>query len=180
MICQVWLCHAIAYLLCPINPSEQRPTLKAGQECYHHHRPSITPGASTSLGRCENAADKDQLTMIHFLGIRKRWSRQRLIPTTICSLLTLFHFNFVLFTRPSSYPLLNYLPSLLETLLLIVTLLTCALNILTQLLLEGEVRRPLFGHSRSLAPPLRRRFLRGAASPWNCESGGNQRGRSGK
>lgn len=101
---------------------------------------------------CENLADKDQLTMVHFLGIKKRWSRQRLVPTTICSLLTLLHFNFVLFTRPSSYPLLNYLPSLLETLLLIVTLLTCALNVLTQLLLEGEVRRPLFGHSRSLAP----------------------------
>lgn len=33
-----------------------------------------------------------------------------------------------------------------------VTLLTCTLNALTQLLLEGEIRRPLFGHTRTLAP----------------------------
>ena len=34
----------------------------------------------------------------------------------------------------------------------IITLLTIGLNALTQLLLEGEIKRPLFGHSRSLAP----------------------------
>lgn len=90
--------------------------------------------------------------MIHFLGVKKRWAKYRLVPTTICSLITLIHFNYVLLTKPSSYPLLNYLPCLLETILLLVTLLTCGLNALTQLLLEGEIRRPLFGHARSLQP----------------------------
>jgi len=47
---------------------------------------------------------------------------------------------------------LNYLPCLLETILLLVTLLAISLNVLTQLLLEGEVTRPLFGHARTLAP----------------------------
>lgn len=90
--------------------------------------------------------------MIHFLGVKKRWAKYRLVPTTVCSLVTLIHFNYVLLTKPSSYPLLNYLPCLLETILLMVTLLTCGLNALTQLLLEGEIRRPLFGHTRSLQP----------------------------
>ena len=67
-------------------------------------------------------------------------------------MITLIHFNYVVLTKPSSYPLLNYLPSLLETLLLLVTLLTISLNSLTQLLLEGQITRPLFGHQRSLIP----------------------------
>lgn len=67
-------------------------------------------------------------------------------------MISLAHFNFVLLKKPASYPLLNYLPSLLETLLLLVTLLTISLNALTQLLLEGQITRPLFGHQRSLVP----------------------------
>ncbi|KAH8117095.1 hypothetical protein DFH11DRAFT_1687859 [Phellopilus nigrolimitatus] len=93
-----------------------------------------------------------QLTMIHSLGVKKRWARYRLVPTSICSLANLIHFNVALLTKPSSYPLLNYLPCLLETILVLVTLLTIGLNVLTQLLLEGEINRPLFGHARSLAP----------------------------
>ena len=90
--------------------------------------------------------------MCHFLDVKRRWSRYRLIPTGICAMITLIHFNYVVLTKPSSYPLLNYLPSLLETLLLLVTLLTISLNALTQLLLEGQITRPLFGHQRSLIP----------------------------
>ncbi|TDL24881.1 hypothetical protein BD410DRAFT_766450 [Rickenella mellea] len=93
-----------------------------------------------------------QLTMTHFLGIKKTWARQRLIPTGICSILTLLHFHAVLLTSPSSYPLLNYLPCLLESLLVLVTALACTLNVLTQLLLEGTISRPLFGHTRTLVP----------------------------
>lgn len=90
--------------------------------------------------------------MTHALEVNQRWSRQRLVPTTICSLLTLFHFHCVLFTSPTSYPVLNYLPCLLDTFLILVTLLTCTLNALTQLLLEGEIRHPLIGHTRTLLP----------------------------
>ncbi|EJD02179.1 uncharacterized protein FOMMEDRAFT_168701 [Fomitiporia mediterranea MF3/22] len=93
-----------------------------------------------------------QLALVHSLGIRKKWAKYRLVPTTICSLATIIHFNAVLFTKPASYPMLNYLPCLLETLLLLITLLTITLNALTQLLLEGEITRPLFGHAQTLAP----------------------------
>lgn len=48
--------------------------------------------------------------------------------------------------------MLNYLPCLLETMLLLITILTITLNAVTQLLLEGEITRPLFGHARTLAP----------------------------
>lgn len=90
--------------------------------------------------------------MIHVLGTRKKWSRHRLVPTAICSLASLLHFNIVLLTKPTSYPLLNYLPNLLETVLLLLTFLTAFLNVATQILLEGQVTRPLFGHAASLAP----------------------------
>ncbi|THH08324.1 hypothetical protein EW145_g2783 [Phellinidium pouzarii] len=93
-----------------------------------------------------------QLSMIHALGVKRRWSQYRLVPTSICSLATLIHFNVALLTKPATYPLLNYLPCLLETTLLFITLLTISLNVLTQLLLEGHVNQPLFGHARTLAP----------------------------
>ena len=48
--------------------------------------------------------------------------------------------------------MLNYLPCLLESLLLSVTLLTIALNALTQILLTGQIRQPLLGHTGRLMP----------------------------
>ncbi|THU80622.1 hypothetical protein K435DRAFT_767892 [Dendrothele bispora CBS 962.96] len=48
-------------------------------------------------------------------------------------------------TGTSSYPILNYIPNIFETLLLLTIFLTIALNALTQLLLTGEVSRPLLG-----------------------------------
>lgn len=86
------------------------------------------------------------------LGVSQRWSHQRLVPTSITSLFSLVHFHTVLWFSPSSYPLLNYMPCLFETGLIAVTLLTIALNVLTQLLLEGSVTRPLFGHQATLLP----------------------------
>ncbi|TFY65006.1 hypothetical protein EVG20_g5753 [Dentipellis fragilis] len=93
-----------------------------------------------------------QLSMIHFLGVKQSWSNQRLVPTTICSLLTLLHFHSVLWFSPASYPLLNYMSCIFESLLIVVTLLAFALNALTQILLEGAVTRPFFGHAATLMP----------------------------
>lgn len=90
--------------------------------------------------------------MIHFLGVKKEWSKQRLIPTTLCSLISLIHFHSVFWTSPTSYPLLNYFPAFLESFLALATILACGLNALTQILLEGAITRPIFGHAESLGP----------------------------
>jgi len=93
-----------------------------------------------------------QLAMIHTLGVRRRWANQRLIPTAICGLLTLFHFHYVYFFSSTPYPLISYLPSLLESLLLVIIILTVSLYLLTQLLLDGHISLPILGHYRGLAP----------------------------
>jgi hypothetical protein len=90
--------------------------------------------------------------MIHFIGAKQSWSNQRLIPTTICSVLTLAHFHWVIWFSPSSYPLLNYVSCVFESLLVLVILLAFSLNILTQLLLEGSITRLFIGHTTSLMP----------------------------
>lgn len=93
-----------------------------------------------------------QLTIMHILGVKQRWSHQRLIPTMIITFLSLAHFHTVLWFSPASYPLLNFVPCVFESALTLVTLLTISLNALTQLLLEGTVTRPLFGHQATLLP----------------------------
>ena len=93
-----------------------------------------------------------QLSMIHSIGAKQSWSNQRLVPTTICSVLTLIHFHVVLWFSPSLYPLLNYVSCIFETLLVLVILVAFSLNILTQLLLEGSITRPFIGHAASLMP----------------------------
>jgi hypothetical protein len=90
--------------------------------------------------------------MIHFIGAKQSWSNKRLVPTTICSVLTLTHFHWVLWFSPSSYPLLNYVSCIFESLLLLVIVVAFCLNILTQLLLEGSVTRLFIGHAASLMP----------------------------
>ncbi|KAL0572800.1 hypothetical protein V5O48_009165 [Marasmius crinis-equi] len=114
-----------------------------------------------------------QLTIFHFLSVRKKWSSHRLIPTALSSFLSLLHFHSTLvahsfFEPPSSspspsdaaqspqrmysgpaglgnYPILNYIPNLFETTLLLLITLTILLNTLTQLLLTGKVTKPLLG-----------------------------------
>ncbi|KAG7448355.1 uncharacterized protein BT62DRAFT_766865 [Guyanagaster necrorhizus] len=109
-----------------------------------------------------------QLTVFHILSIRKQWSTHRLIPTALTSILSLIHFHITLLMHsysslplhssdkdiPSSYsspngtanyPLLNYIPNLFETMLLITIVLTISLNCLTQLVLTGSITRPLLG-----------------------------------
>ena len=93
-----------------------------------------------------------QLSMIHFVGVKQSWSNQRLIPTTICSMLTLIHFHSVLWFSPTSYPLLNYVSCIFDSTLILVILVAFSLNILTQLLLEGSVTRLFVGHAASLMP----------------------------
>ncbi|KAF9227586.1 hypothetical protein BS17DRAFT_773994 [Gyrodon lividus] len=93
-----------------------------------------------------------QLAIIHCLGIKQRWSNHRLVPSAFVSLLALIHFHWVLWFSESSYPLLNYMPCLFESILLSVTLLAIFLNLLTQVVTEGSVARPLFGHHAALLP----------------------------
>ncbi|OBZ69160.1 hypothetical protein A0H81_10915 [Grifola frondosa] len=90
--------------------------------------------------------------MIHCLEVKQRWARQRLIPTTICAVLNLIHFHSVVWVNSPAYPLTNYIPCVVESGLVVVVILTIALNALTQLLLEGAVTHPLFGHVESLMP----------------------------
>ncbi|KAF4576399.1 hypothetical protein EYR36_001003 [Pleurotus pulmonarius] len=101
-----------------------------------------------------------QLTIFHILSINKRWAHHRLLPTALSSCLSLTHFHLTLWSHPSpfspydrasnppsitSYPLLNYIPNIFESLLLATSLLTITLNAITQLLLTGHIDRPLVG-----------------------------------
>ncbi|KAH7914036.1 hypothetical protein BJ138DRAFT_1001063 [Hygrophoropsis aurantiaca] len=93
-----------------------------------------------------------QLTLIHIMGIKQRWSNHRFIPSAFVGILGLLHYHTVLWFSDSSYPLLNYMPCLFESILVGITLLAIFLNILTQLVTEGSVTRPLFGHQATLLP----------------------------
>lgn len=92
------------------------------------------------------------LTIVHCLGIKQKWSNHRLIPSAVVSLLGLFHFHAVLWFSKSSYPLLNYMPCLFETILLSFIVLAVFLNALAQFVTEGSITRPLFGHHSVLLP----------------------------
>ncbi|KAK1232925.1 hypothetical protein PQX77_003938 [Marasmius sp. AFHP31] len=112
-----------------------------------------------------------QLTIFHLLSVRKRWSGHRLLPTALSSILSLIHFHSTLFvyalaentsssipdgvqpprklySSPAGighYPILNYIPNLFESVLLLLISLTIFLNTITQLLLTGKVTKPLLG-----------------------------------
>lgn len=90
--------------------------------------------------------------MTHCLEIKRSWAHQRLIPSTICGILALAHFHSIVWTSPTAYPLTNYVPCVAESIMLAITLLALFLNVLTQLLLENNISRPLFGHTASLMP----------------------------
>lgn len=91
---------------------------------------------------------------MHLLGMKKSWARQRLIPTTMCTAITMIHFHSVFWRSPVSYPLFNYFPVLLESLLIASTILVCALDALTQILLEGTVTRNILCRGGSSMPRL--------------------------
>ncbi|KAI6045632.1 hypothetical protein EDC04DRAFT_2634109 [Pisolithus marmoratus] len=92
------------------------------------------------------------LTIVHCLGIKQKWSNHRLIPSAVVTLLGLIHFHAVLWYSKSSYPLLNYMPCLFESLLLSFIILAVFLNVLAQFVTEGSITRPLFGHHSVLLP----------------------------
>ncbi|GAB1520057.1 hypothetical protein RhiTH_003130 [Rhizoctonia solani] len=81
-----------------------------------------------------------QLSILHVLAINKRLSRQRLIPTTVCGLLSITHFTYVTLFSKSTYPFFTYLNSLLEAFLVGIIVLTGVLHCLTRLLLQGKLR----------------------------------------
>jgi hypothetical protein len=95
-----------------------------------------------------------QVTMIHLLGMKQSWSRQRLIPTAMCTAITMIHFHSVFWRSPVSYPLFNYFPVLLESLLIASTILVCLLDALTQIFLEGAVTRNILCRGGLLMPML--------------------------
>ncbi|CCL98766.1 uncharacterized protein FIBRA_00771 [Fibroporia radiculosa] len=86
--------------------------------------------------------------------VKKQWSRLRLPPTTACALLNLAHFHSIIWTSPSSYPLTNFFPCVVESMLCFIVSLSVGLNVLTQLLVEGSITRPLFGHVQTLLPKM--------------------------
>jgi len=92
--------------------------------------------------------------MLHCLEVKKSWARLRLVPTTFCSLLSLIHFHSVIWTSPTSYPLTNFFPCVVESMLVCLISFSALLNVVTQLLLEGAVTRPLFGHVDTLMPKM--------------------------
>ncbi|KAI0315241.1 hypothetical protein OF83DRAFT_1132833 [Amylostereum chailletii] len=93
-----------------------------------------------------------QLCMIHMMGIKRAWTNHRLLPTTVCSLLGLFHFSYVVLTYPARYPIINYTSAAFEATLALVIVVTFTLNALTQILLDGALTRPLVGHAAFISP----------------------------
>lgn len=86
--------------------------------------------------------------------MKKSWARLRLIPTTFCSLLSLIHFHAVIWTAPTLYPLTNFFSCVVESMLVCLIAFSLLLNVITQLLLEGAITRPLFGHVDTLMPKM--------------------------
>ena len=64
----------------------------------------------------------------------------------------MIHFHSVVWKSPASYPLFNYFPVLLESFLIATTIFVCALDALTQILLEGSITRTILCRSGSLMP----------------------------
>ncbi|KAK7694117.1 hypothetical protein QCA50_003693 [Cerrena zonata] len=93
-----------------------------------------------------------QLALTHCMEIRPKWAKLRLVPTTIVGVLSLVHFHAVFWFYPTSYPIPNYVPNLVESVLLCITLFTLSLNAFTQLCLTGGISKPLLGHTASLMP----------------------------
>ncbi|KAI1791748.1 hypothetical protein LXA43DRAFT_888675 [Ganoderma leucocontextum] len=87
------------------------------------------------------------LTVMHCLEIQRRWSHWRLALSTVNGLLALLHFHYVLWFSPTPFPLTTYAARVVESAMFSIIALTVALNALTQLLSEGSISRPLFGHS---------------------------------
>ncbi|OSX65677.1 hypothetical protein POSPLADRAFT_1044986 [Postia placenta MAD-698-R-SB12] len=93
-----------------------------------------------------------QLTWLHCFEAHPRTARKRLLPTTVCSILTLVHFHTIFWRASTEYPLTNLFPCAVESLLLGIVLLAVGLSAASQLLAEGALVRPLLGHAGALQP----------------------------
>ncbi|KAH7107583.1 hypothetical protein BKA62DRAFT_139030 [Auriculariales sp. MPI-PUGE-AT-0066] len=94
-----------------------------------------------------------QLTLLLLMSLRKQSASQRLLPTMFCGICSLVHFYTVIWQSPLSYPPLNFVPCILTSALIFVTLITCGLSAMTQILTEGRISKPLLGH-RQVMPRL--------------------------
>ncbi|KAL1714404.1 hypothetical protein EV715DRAFT_295210 [Schizophyllum commune] len=109
-----------------------------------------------------------QIAMQHTMSIRKRWATHRFWPSATRSLLSLAHFwlTIISYTRYIDYvpylpqivaqsnrnvpghagfPQVQLMPNVFESFMIFTTVLTIALNTVTQLLLTGRVDKPLLG-----------------------------------
>lgn len=94
-----------------------------------------------------------QITLLHTQGIWKRYSRDVLIPTAICSTLGLTHFVYTLWAgHIANYPLLQVLPSFLELFFVFMIACTTSINVLSQILQYGRIARPLFSPGAGAFP----------------------------
>ncbi|KAI8982932.1 hypothetical protein BD414DRAFT_491632 [Trametes punicea] len=91
-----------------------------------------------------------QLTIMHCLEVKHRWTQYRLIVSTTIGLLALVHFHSVVWLSPHAYPLTTYAARVVESVMLVIIAFTVGLNAFTQLLLDGMISRPLIGHSAIL------------------------------
>ncbi|KAI0820170.1 hypothetical protein BC628DRAFT_1330955 [Trametes gibbosa] len=94
-----------------------------------------------------------QLTVMHCLEIKHRWTQYRLAISTAIGIAALLHFHLVVWVSPSAYPITTFAARMVETGMLAVIGFSVGLNALTQLLLSGAIARPLFGHSAILPRP---------------------------
>ncbi|KAL1707185.1 hypothetical protein EV121DRAFT_199836, partial [Schizophyllum commune] len=115
-----------------------------------------------------------QIAMQHTISIRKRWATHRFWPSAVRSLLSLTHFwlTIISYTRYIDYvpylpqivaqsnrnvpghagfPQVQLMPNVFESFMIFTTVLTIALNTVTQLLLTGRVDKPLLGLGLSAA-----------------------------
>ncbi|EJF66350.1 hypothetical protein DICSQDRAFT_166043 [Dichomitus squalens LYAD-421 SS1] len=88
-----------------------------------------------------------QLTVMHCLEIKRRWTNWRLAFSAASGLFALLHFHYVQWFSTTPFPLTTYAARVVESIMFSIITLTVALNALTQLLSEGTITRPVFGHS---------------------------------
>ncbi|KAI0672633.1 hypothetical protein C8Q78DRAFT_1020500 [Trametes maxima] len=91
-----------------------------------------------------------QLTVMHGLEVKRRWTQYRLVISSAVGLLALVHFHCVVWRSPPAYPLTTYAARVVESGMLAVIAFTVSLNALTQLLLDGTLSRPVLAHSAIL------------------------------
>ncbi|KAH9848914.1 hypothetical protein C2E23DRAFT_842094 [Lenzites betulinus] len=94
-----------------------------------------------------------QLTIMHCLEVKRRWTQYRLTISTAISLVALLHFHLIVWVSPPAYPITTFAARMVESVMLVVIGFSVGLNAFTQLLFSGTISRPIFGHSAILPRP---------------------------